>query len=119
MPNINAALLVAQLEQIEKFCFNKRELAAKYKKFFKNMEIKFFTEPSNSKSNYWLNSVILERIDQKNSFLETTNNNGIMTRLIWTLMNNLEMYKDYQCGELKNSKWLQERIVNIPSSVVI
>ena len=119
LPNINAALLVAQLEQIEKFCFNKRELAAKYKKFFKNMEIKFFTEPSNSKSNYWLNSVILERIDQKNSFLETTNNNGIMTRPIWTLMNNLEMYKDYQCGELTNSKWLQERIVNIPSSVVI
>ena len=83
------------------------------------MDINFFTEPSNSKSNYWLNSVILERIDQKNSFLETTNNNGIMTRPIWTLMNNLEMYKDYQCGELKNSKWLQERIVNIPSSVVI
>ena len=94
-------------------------MAAKYKKFFENIEINFYTEPSNSKSNYWLNAVILERSNQKESFLEITNNSGIMARPIWTLMNNLEMYKDFQCGELKNSEWAHERIVNIPSSVVI
>jgi perosamine synthetase len=119
LPNINAALLLAQLEQIEKFCINKRKLATKYKKFFDSMEIIFFTEPNNSKSNYWLNAILLEGRLQRDNFLEATNNKGIMTRPIWTLMNNLEMYKDFQCGELKNSEWLQDRIVNIPSSVVI
>ena len=119
LPNINAALLLAQLEQIEKFCINKRELAAKYQKFFEKMGIKFLTEPSNSKSNYWLNTLVLEGKNHKDNFLEVTNNNGIMTRPIWTLMNNLEMYEEFQCGELKNSEWLHDRIVNIPSSVVI
>jgi perosamine synthetase len=119
LPNINAALLLAQLEQIEKFCFNKRELATNYKKFFENLDINFFTEPPNSKSNYWLNALVMEGSDHKESFLKVTNNNGIMTRPIWTLMNNLEMYKNCQCGELINSIWLHERTVNIPSSVII
>jgi len=119
MPNINAALLVAQLEQLNKFCANKRELADKYSNFFANEKINFICEPKNSRSNYWLNSVVLEDSMQRDEFLEFTNKNAIMTRPIWTLMNNLDMYKDSQCDTLTNSKWLQDRVVNIPSSVVI
>jgi len=119
LPNINAALLVAQLEQVDKFCLNKRELANRYMKFFSNNKIKFITEPENSKSNYWLNAIALEDSSKRDEFLEFTNRNGIMTRPIWTLMNNLEMYKNVQYGDLTNSQWLQDRVVNIPSSVVI
>jgi len=119
LPNINAALLVAQLEQINNFCINKRELAERYINYFANKEIKFIMEPEYSKSNYWLNAVELKDSSKRDEFLEFTNRNGIMTRPIWTLMNNLNMYKNSQCGNLPNSEWLQDRIVNIPSSVVI
>lgn len=117
MPNINAALLVAQLEQLEKFLASKRELTIKYKEFFTTNNIDFIIEPKDSKSNYWLQAVLLDDIDQRNQFLEFTNKNGVMTRPIWTLMSELEMFKDCQTDELKNAKFLEQRIVNIPSSV--
>jgi perosamine synthetase len=117
MPNLNAALLVAQLEKLNDFIINKRILAVKYEKFFKSINYNFFKEPKNSKSNYWLNSIILKDKKKKNQFLQETNLNGIMTRPIWTLMNKLPMFKNAQCGDLKNSKWLDKRVVNIPSSV--
>ena len=79
----------------------------------------FFKEPKNSKSNYWLNSIIFKNKKNKDQFLEETNSNGIMTRPIWLLMNKLPMFKDAQCIDLKNSKWLFERVVNIPSSSTI
>jgi perosamine synthetase len=116
MPNLNAALLVAQLEKLNDFIINKRILAVKYEKFFKSINYNFFKEPKNSKSNYWLNSIILKNKKKKNQFLQETNLNGIMTRPIWTLMNKLPMFKNAQCGDLKNSKWLDKRVVNIPSS---
>ena len=92
-------------------------MAVKYEKFFKSINYNFFKEPKNSKSNYWLNSIILKDKKKKNQFLQETNLNGIMTRPIWTLMNKLPMFKNAQCGDLKNSKWLDKRVVNIPSSV--
>jgi aminotransferase in exopolysaccharide biosynthesis len=120
MPNINAALLVAQLEQLEKFLENKRDLASKYEEFFNAIgEIKFVKEPQNSKSNYWLQAVILKDIDSRDTFLDYTNKNGVMTRPIWKLMNELEMFKDCQCGSLEYSKYLEQRVVNISSSVVV
>ena len=119
MPNINAALLLAQLEKLNDFINNKRNLANKYEAFFKNVDYDFFKEPKNSKSNYWLNSIILKDKYQKNKFLEQTNSKGVMTRPIWTLMNNLPMFKDAQCHNLNNSKWLDERVVNIPSSTTL
>ena len=119
MPNINAALLLAQLEKLNDFINNKRNLANKYEAFFKNVDYDFFKEPKNSKSNYWLNSIILKNKHQKNKFLEQTNSKGVMTRPIWTLMNNLPMFKDAQCHNLNNSKWLDERVVNIPSSTTL
>tara|TARA_B110000008_G_scaffold278906_1_gene324073 strand:+ start:900 stop:2060 length:1161 start_codon:yes stop_codon:yes gene_type:complete len=118
MPNLNAALLIAQLEQLNVFLKSKRLLAKSYENFFKDSHIKFVSEPKNSKSNYWLNSVILNDRIQRDLFLEATNSKNVMTRPIWKLMNKLPMYKNSQCDDLPNSKWLEDRIVNIPSSVV-
>jgi len=117
MPNLNAALLVAQLEKLNDFIANKRNLANKYEVFFESMDYNFFREPKDSKSNYWLNSIMLKNKNQRDKFLEETNSKGVMTRPIWTLMNKLPMFKDAQCDDLKNSYWLEERVVNIPSSV--
>ncbi|MDQ1263961.1 MAG: hypothetical protein QG559_962, partial [Campylobacterota bacterium] len=98
LPNINAALLVAQLEGLESFLQNKRVLADEYKEFFKNQHVEFATEPDDSRSNYWLNAIILKDRKQRDEFLEFSNNNGVMTRPIWTLMNRLEMFKECQSG---------------------
>ena len=119
MPNLNAALLVAQLEKLNDFITNKRNLASKYEIFFKSTNYNFFKEPEDSRSNYWLNSIILKDKTQRDKFLEETNSNGVMTRPVWTLMNKLPMFKDAQCDDLKISKWLEERVVNIPSSITL
>ena len=119
MPNLNAALAVAQLENIDGFINSKRKLASSYKEFFSTQEPTFFKEPEQSKSNYWLNTILLKNKDQRDKFLEETNSCGVMTRPIWTLMNKLPMFEHAQCDNLVNSKWLNDRVVNIPSSVVL
>jgi aminotransferase in exopolysaccharide biosynthesis len=120
MPNLNASLLVAQLEQLDKFVENKRNLALKYEAFFdKNNELDFVKEPTNSKSNYWLQAVIVKDVENRDAFLKYTNKNGVMTRPIWKLMNELGMFKNCQCGSLENSKYLEQRVVNISSSVIL
>lgn len=119
LPNLNAALLVAQLEQVNRFLKSKRELALKYKEFFSKEDINFIEELKDSKANYWLQAVLLKDKKQRDEFLEFTNKNGVMTRPIWKLMNELEMFKDCQKDDLKNSKYLEERVVNIPSSVIL
>jgi len=117
MPNLNAALLFAQLERLEEFIENKRKLAKRYEIFFKSINIDFFTEPSDARSNYWLNCIFLNDKEQRNQFLEYTNLKGIMTRPAWKLINELEIFNNCQTMNLKNSKFLADRIVNIPSSV--
>ena len=119
MPNLNAALIVAQLEQLDGFLKSKRSLAKIYKKFFQNGDIHFVTDPENAKSNYWLNSIVLKSKDQRDLFLDETNSKGIMTRPIWVLMNKLPMFEKAQCGDLTNSEWLEDRVVNIPSSAIL
>ncbi len=119
MPNLNAALIVAQLEQLDKFLSSKRSLANAYKEFFKNSDIRFVTEPENSKSNYWLNAILLKNKEQRDSFLNETNSKGVMTRPIWTLMNKLPMFENYQKSSLSNAEWLEQRVINIPSSCII
>jgi perosamine synthetase len=116
MPNLNAALLVAQLENLKLFIKNKRKLAEVYEAFFLKVNYNFFKEPKNCKSNYWLNSILFQNKQQRDKFLEETNSNGVITRPIWVLMNRLPMFKNSQCGNTKNSEWLFERVVNIPSS---
>lgn len=118
MPNLNAALLVAQLEQLEKFLESKKNLASIYGNFFSSKNsIKFICEPLESSSNYWLQAVMFDTKEERNAFLEFTNSNNVMTRPIWKLMNELQMFQACQTVELKNAKFLEERIVNIPSSV--
>ena len=118
MPNLNASLLVAQLEQLDRFLESKRDLALKYQEFFDTLDgIKFVTEPSDAKSNYWLQSVIVKDIDKRDAFLDFTNSHGVITRPIWKLMNELEMFSSCQCSSLDNAKYLEERVINIPSSV--
>jgi perosamine synthetase len=119
MPNLNAALLVAQLENLDNFIQNKRKLANMYEEFFKATGYAFVKESTECKSNYWLNSIILKNKQQRDQFLIETNSQNVMTRPIWTLMNKLPMFEYAQCGDLKNSEWLEERVVNIPSSVLL
>lgn len=118
MPNINAALGCAQLEHLDEFIADKRETAKAYAEYFKNVDgIEFFTEPENAFSNYWLNVVILPDHEKQLEFLQETNDNGVMTRPIWELMNRLPMFEHCQHDDLKNTIWFADRVVNIPSSV--
>ena len=116
-PNLNAALACAQLEQLDTFLDNKRITANKYKKFFNNTSIEFIEEPNDSKSNYWLNAILLPSHEERNAFLTETNDSGIMTRPIWALMHRLEMFKNCMHDGLLNSLDIENRLVNIPSSV--
>ena len=117
MPNLNAALACAQLEQLDLFLKNKRSLAENYKSFFEMTDIKFRSELVNTKANYWLMCVELENIKHRNIFLKETNANKVMTRPIWSLIHLLPMYSECQRDEQKNAQFLSERIVNIPSGV--
>lgn len=118
MPNINAALGCAQLENLNRYVESKRETAKQYAEFFKDIpDITFFTEPENCRSNYWLNVVILKDKVAQQDFLEYTNDHGVMTRPIWELMNRLPMFDKCETDGLKNTEWFADRVVNIPSSV--
>ncbi|MFT4600278.1 MAG: perosamine synthetase [Arenicella sp.] len=120
MPNLNAALACAQLEQLNHYIENKRELSDLYQDFLaKKEEISLVREIEGAKSNYWLNAVLLNDRAERDEFLEFTNNLGVMTRPIWALMNKLEMFKDAPKSDLANAEWLVDRVVNITSSVRI
>ncbi len=119
LTNLAAALGLGQIENLEKFVLIKRELVEKYKKFFEGTDVEFYMEPENCRSNYWLNAVIVKNRKERDEFLTYTNDNGIMTRPIWILNNKLDMYKGCQCGDLSNAQWLEDRVVNIPSTVII
>ena len=118
MPNINAAIGLAQLENLGKFIIAKHKLAAEYDAFFSTLDIQFFKEPDNARSNYWLNVIILKDRKNRDEFLEYTNVNGVMSRPVWELMNRLPMFSDYHHDDLSNAEWLADRVVNIPSSVI-
>jgi aminotransferase in exopolysaccharide biosynthesis len=136
MPNINAALGLAQLEQLPQFLESKRQIAHAYNEFFKTLNglnhsklsqpstiqqindstIQHINEPINSTSNYWLNCLLLPNRQQRDEFLKYTNENGIMTRPAWELMNRLPMFKNAECDDLSNAEWIADRLVNLPSS---
>ena len=116
MPNLNAALACAQLESLNGFLEDKRILANKYAEFFKDSGLKFRQETADTKANYWLMCVELCNKAEREEFLKNTNDQGIMTRPIWNLMYRLPMYSHCQRDAQKNAEYLEERIVNIPSS---
>jgi len=117
MPNLNAALACAQLEELEGFLADKRDLATSYSALFQELGIKFREELPEAKANYWLMCVELNNMAEREDFLKCTNEAGIMTRPIWNLMYRLPMYTHCQRDAQKNAEFLEERIVNIPSSV--
>jgi dTDP-4-amino-4,6-dideoxygalactose transaminase len=119
LPNINAALGCAQMEALLGFLEKKRCVAEKYSSFFEDKQVSFVREPENTKSNYWLNAILTNDRSERDMLLAKTNENGVMTRPIWKLMNHLPMFKNAQSGNLENALWLEERTINIPSSVVI
>jgi perosamine synthetase len=118
MPNLNAALACAQLEQLEVYLENKRTTAKVYKSFFEKIDnVKYIEEIDGGVANYWLNAIRFENEDDKLAFLNYSNDSGVMTRPIWKLMNKLDMFKDCPKGDLTISEMLENTIVNIPSSV--
>ena len=119
LPNINAALGCAQMEELSFILKKKKILADKYETFFKDKSIQYITGPKESVYNYWLNAILLENLKERNNFLKETNENGVMTRPVWKLMNSLSMFKNAQTGNLDNAKYLEERVINIPSSVIL
>ena len=119
MPNLNAALLCAQLEQLDLFLKDKRDLAETYASFFEKEGISFRREIEDTRANYWLMCLELENLEERNAFLEETNASGVMTRPIWQLMFRLPMFENCYRDDQTNAVFLEERIVNIPSNVRI
>ena len=117
MPNLNAALACAQLEQLDSFIKNKRQLASNYKSFFKSQGINFRTELPNTKANYWLMCLEMENKKDRDLFLKETKKNNVMTRPTWQLIFKSPLYSKFQRDSQENSSYLEERIINIPSSV--
>ncbi|WP_293912748.1 MULTISPECIES: LegC family aminotransferase [unclassified Sphingobacterium] len=117
MPNLNAALACAQMEVLESFLEDKRQMAHEYAALFTDLGIKFRKETPDTKANYWLMCVELNNKTDRENFLKHTNQNGVMTRPIWNLMYRLPMYEHCQRDAQHNAEFLEERIVNIPSSV--
>ncbi len=115
LPNLNAALACAQLNQLEEILENKRETAYRYSNFFKSIGVTFLSELENTKSNYWLNSIVFNDEASRNKFLKESNESGVMTRPSWRLLNKLKMFSDCLKGSLINSNLLETRLVNIPS----
>lgn len=116
MPNLNAALACAQLEQLEEILKNKRELALAYKEFFAKTEIRFAAEIPEAKANYWLNAILLQDRETRDAFLTYSNDNGVMSRPAWELMTDLPMFAHCLHEGLVNSRYVADRLVNIPSS---
>ena len=117
LPNLNAALACAQLEQLEGFVATNAALLKNMPDFSKASAFPFFKEPPEAFSNYWLNAVILPELKERDRFLEMTNGAGVMTRPIWRLTNRLPMFEGCTQDGLETARWLEDRVVNIPSSV--
>ncbi|ABV85376.1 LegC family aminotransferase [Shewanella pealeana] len=119
MPNLNAALGCAQMEALENYLIQKRQLAGLYEGFFSGSDFKFVTEPGYARSNYWLNAVICPDKQSREEVLSVTNNSGVMTRPIWQLMHRLPMFKNAMRGDLSCSEFVEAHLINLPSTPVV
>ncbi|MCZ4407246.1 LegC family aminotransferase [Cryomorphaceae bacterium 1068] len=116
LTNLSAALACAQLEQLGTFIANKRETALSYRSFLSD---KFPTvnELPEAHANYWLNAIIMRDKSERDAFLKFSNDQNIGCRPIWQLLNRAPMFQNMQSADLSNAEWLEERVVNLPSSV--
>uniref|UniRef100_UPI0040476895 LegC family aminotransferase n=1 Tax=Algoriphagus sp. TaxID=1872435 RepID=UPI0040476895 len=117
LPNLNAAIACAQLENLELFINNKRHISEKYKEFFKDRNEFYIEEIEGARSNYWLNSVLFSDEHERDIFLKYSNDNSVMTRPVWQPMHLLEMFRKSDATKMDNTNWISERLVNLPSSV--
>ncbi len=117
LPNLNATLGCSQMEKLPIMLEIKAEIARRYQEFCAANQLKYIAAPINTTPNYWLNAIMLDDLTERNAFLEYTNSQGVMTRPVWKLMSSLTMFKNCQHDGLENSRWLEERVVNLPSSV--
>ncbi|ANN27818.1 TPA: LegC family aminotransferase [Vibrio vulnificus] len=118
MPNLNAALGCAQMEVLEHYLAQKRQLAHQYQAFFASSDVTFVVEPEYAQSNYWLNAIICADAQQRNELLEQTNAAGVMTRPIWQLMHRLPMFEQALRGDLTHSEFIEAHLINLPSTPV-
>lgn len=118
MPNLNAALGCAQMEVIEQYLVQKRELASQYQNFFSGSGIQFVVEPGYAHSNYWLNAIICPDLASREAILRETNAAGVMTRPIWKLMHRLPMFEGALQGDLSQSEFIEAHLVNLPSTPI-
>lgn len=118
MPNLNAALGCAQIEQLKAKLASKRKIAQQYAEFFKDSDYRFVEEPDYAQSNYWLNAIVCPNSEVRDSLLKITNDAGVMTRPVWQLMHRLPMFSNALRGDLTNSEWAEARLVNLPSSPI-
>ena len=118
MPNLNAALGCAQMEMLERYLVQKRQLAHQYQAFFASSDANFVVEPEYAQSNYWLNAIICADAQQRNELLEQTNAAGVMTRPIWQLMHRLPMFEKALRGDLTHSEFIEAHLINLPSTPV-
>ena len=119
LPNLNAALGCAQLEQLPGFLREKRQLFEKYAVAIKNVQgVRLLAEPAGCNSNYWLQTLVLDESNafQRDAILTASNDAGYMARPVWTLMNNLPMYAKAPRAPLPVAESLERRVINIPSS---
>lgn len=117
LPNLNAALGCAQMELLPKMLEIKREVAQRYREFFAGTDIRFVEPLPGTTANYWLNAIALGSEEERDAFLHYTNSRDVMTRPVWRLMSRLPMFQHCQHDGLENSRWLEARVVNLPSSV--
>lgn len=117
LPNLNAALGCAQLEQLDDFLAVKRKRAAAYAGLFETLDWEFVSEMEGGRSNYWLCAVLTNSLDERNRFLEESNAAGLGCRPVWEPLHNLPMYKNSMRGPLTTSEDISARLVNLPSGV--
>ncbi|EGR1702796.1 LegC family aminotransferase [Vibrio cholerae] len=118
MPNLNAALGCAQMEVLERYLAQKRQLAHQYQAFFASSDVTFVVEPEYAQSNYWLNAIICADAQQRNELLVQTNAAGVMARPIWQLMHRLPMFEKALRGDLTHSEFIEAHLINLPSTPV-
>ncbi len=116
LPNINAALACAQMENIEKIITAKRNLAFSYRSFFNKTPYFFIEESADSRANYWLNAILANDNVERDKMLEFFNDSGVMARPCWMPMHKLKMFENCYRTSLENSEWINDRLINIPSS---
>ena len=117
LPNLNAALGCAQMERLPEMLAVKADVARRYAAFIDSLGMTLVGAAEGTTANYWLNALVLGSLQERDAFLEFTNSRGVMTRPIWRLMSRLAMFSHCQHDGLANSQWLEDRVVNIPSSV--